>query len=203
MRVVQPSSSLFLCCCLFLHSCNKKQLIKLICDDLQDDKDFMHHGHTLFITGQEKTVEITSGNIIERQEMYTTHEEADNIVVQQAFLAASMGASGVAVVADDTDVWALLLHYYMEQRVAIPFIMKSPINGRSVIDIKQTSLKYAELIPNLLAAHSLSGCDTVSGFFGIGKKTVLHILREGYSLSLLGDVTAPWHDVVEQPLNLP
>jgi len=62
-------------------------------------------------------------------------------------MAASEGASGVAVVADDTDVWALLLHHYLEQNLDIPMIMQSPIHGRSVIDIKATVAKYADLIP--------------------------------------------------------
>ena len=77
------------------------------------------------ITGQ-KTIEISKG--IERRDLYTSHEEADNIIVQQAFMAASEGASGVAVVADDTDVWALLLHHYREQNLEIPIIMQSPIH---------------------------------------------------------------------------
>ena len=159
---------------------NKKQLIRLICDDLQDDKDLIQnktHEHTLFITGQEKTVEITRGIVIDRRDMYTSHEEADNIIVQQAFLADSEGASGVSVVADDTDVWALLLHHYLVQDIDIPFIMESPVYGRSVIDIKQTTVQYAAIIPDLLAGHSLSGCDTVAGCFGIGKKKMLNTMK--------------------------
>jgi len=40
---------------------NKKQLIKLICEDLQSDEDFVQNHtqmHTLLITGQEETIEI-------------------------------------------------------------------------------------------------------------------------------------------------
>ena len=76
---------------------NKKQLIKLICKDLQSDKNFIKshtQRHTLLITGQEKTIKINKGIAIERRDLYTSHEEADNIIVQQAFMAASKGASG-------------------------------------------------------------------------------------------------------------
>ena len=54
-------------------------------------------------------------------------------------MAASGGAFGVAVVADDTDVY-LLPHHYLEQ-----------ILDRSVMDMKATAALHADLIPNLLA----------------------------------------------------
>ena len=66
---------------------NKKQLIDIICKDLHSDTDF--HGrntgkHKLVITGQEETpVEISCGGVvIQRRDIATTHEEADNIIVR-------------------------------------------------------------------------------------------------------------------------
>ena len=38
--------------------------------------------------------------------------------------------------------------------------------------------------------HALSGCDTCACYFGIGKVRALKVLRDGYSLSLLGDIHA-------------
>ena len=178
---------------------NKKQLIKLICEDLKGDEDFVQlhiKEHTLLIRGQEEIIEISKSIVEKRPDLHTNHEVADIIIVQQAFMAASKGASGVAVVADDTDVWALLLHHYLEQNLDIPIIMESPIHGRSVIDIKETAAEYADLIPNLLAGQSLSGCDTVAGRFGIGKK-MLDTIKQ-HSLSLLGETEAPWTEVVKQ-----
>ena len=46
---------------------NKKQLINIICEELQDDKDFIDsfsHEHTLLITGEGDPVEITRGRVI-------------------------------------------------------------------------------------------------------------------------------------------
>ena len=54
-------------------------------------------------------------------------------------MASSEGTSGIAVVADDTDV-GLLPHHYLEE-----------ILDRSVMDIKATATIYADLNPNLLA----------------------------------------------------
>ena len=46
---------------------NKKQLINIICEELQTDKDFIDsfsHKHTLLITGEGDPVEITRGRVI-------------------------------------------------------------------------------------------------------------------------------------------
>ena len=46
---------------------NKKQLINIICEELQTDKDFIDsfsHEHTLLITGEGDPVEITRGRVI-------------------------------------------------------------------------------------------------------------------------------------------
>ena len=67
---------------------NKKQLIDIICKDLQGDADFHRKNtqkHKLVITGQDKSpVEISCGGVvILRHDIATTHEEADSIIVQQ------------------------------------------------------------------------------------------------------------------------
>lgn len=46
--------------------------------------------------------------------MTTKHEEADNIIVQQVLIA-SQNAGRISVIADDTDVFVLLLLYYYEK----------------------------------------------------------------------------------------
>ena len=42
--------------------------------------------------------------------MNTTHEEADNILVQQIVFAAKENQKGISVIADDTDVSVLLFY---------------------------------------------------------------------------------------------
>ena len=85
---------------------NKKQLIDIICKDLQRDTDFHRKNkekYQLVITGQEKTpVEISSGGVvIQRHYIATTHEKADNIIVQQAILVAVDEQKHVTILADD------------------------------------------------------------------------------------------------------
>ena len=97
---------------------NKKQLITIICKELQTDKDFIDsfsHEHTLLITGEGDPVEITRGWVTPRLDISTSREEADNIIIQQTFMAVEHGAECLSVMADDTDVYILLLHYYNQK----------------------------------------------------------------------------------------
>lgn len=182
---------------------NKKQLIDIICKDIQQDTDFLHKNtemHKLVITGQDKTpVEISVGGvIIHRHDIVTTHEEADNIIVQQAIRVARDEQRPVTVLADDTDVYTLLLYHYLEQGLPTLMVMESPIKERAVVDIRATVEKNKSIIPTMLAAHALTGCDTVSACFGIGKGTMLKVLKSGHPLNVLGNVDAAWPDVMEQ-----
>ena len=116
---------------------NKKQLIDIICKDLQGDADFHRKNtqkHKLVITGQDKSpVEISCGGVvILRHDIATTHEEADNIIVQQAM---QVAVDEHNILADDTDVYALLLYHYLQQDLQTPMVMESPIKERTVIDI--------------------------------------------------------------------
>ena len=74
-----------------------------------------------------------------------------------------------------------------------------PVQQRSTIDIKATVEKNHVIVPGLLAAHALSGCDTVPTYFGIGKGTALKILNAApYSLTVLGSLNALLSEVVHQ-----
>ena len=74
-------------------STNKKQLIDIICSDLSENK-IVHHGYTQnnkpVVTGSNNTpVQISHGVVIYREDISTSHEEADCIIVQQAIMAFS------------------------------------------------------------------------------------------------------------------
>lgn len=153
--------------------------------------------HKLVVTGSDPVpVEINSGVVIKRHDMATTHEEGDTIIVQQV---ASVEAHRSLVVADDTDIFILLLHFSYEGDISFPVTMVSPIHDRAVIDIDATVEKHRAIIPDLLAAHGLTGCDTVASYHGIGKGIALKVLRSGqHSLSCLGDSSKPLSHVTKQ-----
>ena len=80
---------------------NKVQLIYLICEDMAFQKDDISQ-HKLVLTGSDPVpVEINRGVIVKRQDMTTTQEEADTMVVQQV---EEGKAKKVLVFADDTDI---------------------------------------------------------------------------------------------------
>ena len=89
-------------------------------------------------------------------------------------MAAEQGAECLSVMADDTDVCILPLHYCNQKELNIPMFMESPVHGRQTTDIRATAKKHANILPNLLAAHGLSGCDTVAPCYGIGKMKILN-----------------------------
>ena len=177
-------------------------MINIICEELQNDRDFtdsFSHEHTLLITGEGDSVEITRGRVIPQPDIFTSHEETDNIIIQQTFMAVEQGAECLSVMFDDTDVYILLLHYYNQKEINIPMFMESSVHRRQTTDITATAKEHANLLPNLLAAHGLSGCDTVTPCYGIGKMKILKTLKQGnHSLSCLGDLNANWPDVVKQ-----
>ena len=67
------------------------------------------------------------------------------------------------MVADDTDVFVLLFHFCCQGDIpaSTSVLMVSPIRGRAVIDINATVDLRRDIIADLLAAHGLTGCDTV------------------------------------------
>ena len=66
----------------------------------------------------------------------------------------------------------------------------SPIRGHVVIDINATVVLHRDIIPYLLAAHGLTGCDTVAAYFGNGKAAALIVLTSGvHALTYVGNTS--------------
>ena len=105
------------------------------------------------------------------------------------------------VVADDTDVFVLLLQFCCKEDIpaSTSVLNVSPIHGHSMIDINANVNQHRDIIPNLLAAHGLTGCDTVAPYFGNGKSVAPNVLRSGvHSLSSIGDTNCALSDIMSQ-----
>ena len=61
--------------------------------------------------------------------------------------------------AGDTNIKILLL-YYLDRGLNIPMVMQSPKRCRADVDITVKVKKYATIIPDMLSAYALTGCDT-------------------------------------------
>ena len=151
------------------------------------------------VTGQcDVPIEKHQGVVINREDLKTSHEEADVIIIQQMNNPVKEGHTGVVVTSDDTDVFVLLIYHYVMLNLSIELIMESPVKDRSRTDIKQTSHKHADIAKTLLAAHALSVCDTVASYHGIGKSKVIKTLKSRMPLQLLGDTTAKMSDIFQE-----
>ena len=139
---------------------------------------------------------------IRRADLQTTHEQADIIVVQQAINVSQAGGTGVqfTVRTDDTDIFVLLLHYYDKLDCSSTIYMEYPKIYRTKLDIQSTARKHKSLLPDILAIHALSGCDSVAALHGIGKgiaiNTALSLLEQGYSMPQFGQNNAVLQDIV-------
>ena len=129
--------------------------------------------------------------------MSTTHEEADVIIPQQVITAIEEGATCVKVIIDDTDVFVLLLHFYIEQSLSTTVFLEGTGSNRNVFDIGKTAEKQKDVVPSLLAAHALSGCDSVPKLCGLGKKSVYFLLQK-HPLQHLREASADISDVIQE-----
>ena len=57
-------------------------------------------------------------------------------------------------------------------------------------------------MPNILAAHGISGCHTVCSYFGTGKKTVINVLnKKNIDLISIGFPHEPLENYLKQGIN--
>ena len=104
-------------------------------------------------------------------------EDADLQIVYTAL--DKVANSNTVVVADDTDILILLLHYLKDEDMSNTMVMFRP-SSNTAIDINElishTSTGTLDLI---LLAHAASGCDTVSAVSGIGKTKLIKFIEKG------------------------
>lgn len=179
---------------------NKRQLIDIIVKSLASEAAItMGHQHKIVVTGQDAVpIELSNGRLKAREDLSTTHEEGDAIVVSQAIHVAKE-RKNVAVIADDTDIYILLLYHYHKNRLTTPMIMLATRPERAAIDVSATVNTLGEVCLHLLPAHALTGCDQVALHHGIGKAKMLKVVKNGSCrLNSLGDLTADFEVVVKE-----
>ena len=85
-----------------------------------------------FMFREQKHKKMTKFNLNKRQDMAITQEEGDTLILQQV---SRVEDGTVLVVADDTDIFVLLLYFWHQGSISCKVLMVSPIQGRSVLDI--------------------------------------------------------------------
>ena len=113
--------------------------------------------------------------------MFSIQEEADTRIILHALHAdEQFGKSSVKgriiIKCSDTDVLVLCVHYYprMQNTDQLWLLMGSVTSikdGRQYIPVHDLCNSLSSITCEILpAVHALTGCDTTSAIFGIGKK---------------------------------
>jgi len=101
------------------------------------------------------------------------HEEADTRLVLHAYMA----NSDVVIVATDTDILMIMIWVYHMYNLSFNWYFKFKHNKFASIS-RICSFLGPVLCKNILAFHGLSGCDTTSYFYRIGKVRIMKKLLE-------------------------
>ncbi|MES9884040.1 MAG: hypothetical protein ABW185_24600 [Sedimenticola sp.] len=181
------------------NTANKTQIIDLICTDIVSRAQVKCAPYRLIVTGSSATPhQVLQGQITDRLDLTTTHEEADIIIVQQVINEVTNDSNTkVQVLCDDTDVFVLLVYFYWSLHMSCQVILEGTHKDRTLIDIQKTVRQHKEIIPSLISAHALSGCDTVAYLYGIGKGTVLKKLKS-HTLNKVGRLDADMTDILQE-----
>ena len=76
-------------------------------------------------------------------------------------------------------MFLMLIKFRYDDNLPEKMYMISAKSHRLVIDIDATVIANRDILPCLLEAYVLSGCDSVCACYGIGKGTVISTLRNG------------------------
>ena len=145
--------------------------------------DLLSDSQSMFISGgfDDKAVQVTRDCVRYVNELNSNQEEADTRMILHVKYSGNHNASRVVLVSPDTDVLVLLIHHFSELGV-----------GELYFKTGRTSIyaNYTRFIPIhhlnecltweqrlvLLSVYCLTGCDSCSAIFSIGKKKVFNVM---------------------------
>lgn len=106
--------------------------------------------------------------------LYTEQDEADTLLILHSLHALQNGYSTLVIQSDDTDVLVLLIWHDLAQNI---WMQRS--TPTRYVNVHEIALKLGPDVKNsLLGFHSVTGCDTVSQFRAVGKKTAWKIFTQ-------------------------
>ena len=110
-----------------------------------------------------------------------SHGDVDTDVISEALRFATQGNS-VTVVADDTDILALLLYHFSNDMGDIYLLSGSKKSSRKLkklISICELAEKTSRgVLQNLLLIHAWGGCDSKSAVYGHRKCAIIKIIQK-------------------------
>ena len=94
-------------------------------------------------------------------------------------------------------MFVLLLHSYIDLSLSITIFLKGADSNRNVIYTGKTVEKHTDVVPSLLADHTLSECDSMPELYGLGKKSVCSLLLKS-PLQHLVETSPDISDVIQE-----
>ncbi len=126
----------------------------------------------------------------------SNQEEADTRMILHCIKAVNNGAKMLIIHSNDTDVLVLLIHHFPVINAEKIYLIVG-VKGRHTDNTRSIAVHdiYRKLTPAqqavILPVYCITGCDTISSFYGIGKRTVfkifMKITREVSDMSELGE----------------
>jgi hypothetical protein len=160
---------------------NKQELISFLGEFVSkfvNADNLLPVGQTLYLAG----TKIASDQVTDCVDLFSIQEEADARIILHALHAdEQFGKSSVQgriiIKSSDSDVLVLCVHYYprMQNTDQLWLLMGSVTSikdGRRYIPVHDLCSSLSSITCEILpAVHALTGCDTTSAIFGIGKKS--------------------------------
>lgn len=142
---------------------NENDLAKLLVTFLQSEDAKAYLRFPIIVNNKYETLKIESNSCLN---IYTcNHEKADTRMIMQAL----KSKGDVVISSEDTDVLMLLCYAYVKENVTRNWYMK--FDSQKFANIKNICEFFGKtIITNILKFHSLTGCDTTSYFYNVGKR---------------------------------
>ncbi len=175
---------------------NHKSLIRFPGDYIDkhiNQNSSLQEGQSLYLAGlfshPETAKMLNQNGMLDCSCLASTQEEADTRIILHALYSDKLyqenNVQGRMVVkSPDTDVLVLLVHYFPKMKNTSELWFQTGLITitkycRRYIPVHELCKSLSSVVCEILsAAHALTGCDTTSSFFGIGRKLMLKAQKE-------------------------
>ena len=122
--------------------------------------------------------------------------DADSTICHTALDLATTGEKEVVLIADDTDIFVMLIYHWKSEMKNIIFFQQKMFKGWNIASLFPRLDKVKD---HILFVHAMTGCDTTSAPYGKGKKSFLNQILKSKMLQSLSmtmqDIWAEQSDV--------
>jgi hypothetical protein len=185
--------------CFLKSAVNKASLAAFISDYVcSNGGELLPARRSIILAGGFKNGElvrvVNEDGVSDVDDLKCTHEEADTRLLLHA-VNLSSHHSRTIMRCDDTDVLVLLLYYWSRGMLSTEVFMHCGHSGQDTtreryIPVHEIANKLGSDVCNILpSVHALSGCDSTSAMYRMGKRTAYSVLtKNAEALQGLGDL---------------